>query len=98
MRKQKMSLGWILIAIIIYLHFHIFAWCLNEGCWDGIGQYVSDMMESVPISCGWMLTMLLINGGIFGMGSIVSLLIGIVPYYLILKWLVSIGSFQPHVD
>lgn len=92
-----MLLGWGIFAIIVYAHFHIFSWCLNEGCFEGFGHYVSDMLESAPISCGWMIAMLIIGNGIFGFNAVLCILVGIIPYYLIIKWLVSIGSFQPHV-
>jgi len=81
----------------VYAHFHIFSWGINCGCFDGIGHYISDMMESAPISCGWMLIVMSIGHFGFGVVPIVALLIGLIPYYIILNWLIKIGSFLPVV-
>ncbi len=81
--------------IVIYSHFHIFAWKVNDGCFEGIGHFLICITEGTPFALGWMFIAMSIGHFGFGVYPIVSFCIGIVPYYWFIHWLVNIGAFYP---
>ncbi len=81
----------------LFAHFHIFAWILNDGCFEGFGNYISELVEACPIASTWVLVVITIGHFGFGLYPLFSAMICIIPYYLLIKWLVKIGSFHPNV-
>ncbi len=80
---------------VVYAHFHIFAWKVNDGCFEGFGQFLLCIFEATPFAAGWMFIVMSIGHFGFGVYPIVSFCIGIIPYYWFIVWLDGTGAFLP---
>lgn len=86
----------IISLIMIYLHFHIFSWVLNDGCFEGVVHYFRDMQGGSIIVGIWLLSTTVVFNYLFDLNPITTNIILIIPYYFILKWAVSKGVFDPN--
>ena len=86
-------MGLLIVFGIIFSHFHIFSWTLNNGSFSGFGQYISDMSDGLIIIILWLIGTAFIGKILFGLHPIISNAIMLYPYYIVINWMVDNSFF-----
>jgi hypothetical protein len=77
------------IVLLMYVYYHISAYIIFDGWYT---NFIEELLDAGPFACVFQFILFGI-GYYFEIHPIVILILGLLPFYIIMKFLANMGAF-----